>query len=256
VSNYRYRGIAILSTVVKLFQLLVYRYMYEEDGCQVDLIYTDISKAFDKVRHHLLLDKMSTDVEPSLCQWLGSYVSGRIQRVKMGDCASRDMLATLGVPQGSHLGPLCFIWFVNEISRIFRHKLVLFYADDMKLFLPVRGFQDCLKIQSYWNRLVEWCEANALKLNVGKCKSITFSRLRHPIEFSYMLGSIILDRVDSINDLGVIMDSKVSFTGHIDVTVGRALTMLGFVKRLSCELSGPYTLKTLYVSRNGLSMHS
>jgi hypothetical protein len=72
--------------------------------------------------------------------------------------------------------------------------------------------------------------------------------MSHPIEFSYMLGGNILDRVDSINDLGVIMDSKVCFTGHIDVTVGRALAMLGFVKRLSCELRDPYTLKVLYVS--------
>jgi hypothetical protein len=81
-----------------------------------------------------------------------------------------------------------------------------------------------------------------------KCKSITFSRLRHPIEFSYMLGGNILDRGDSINDLGVIMDSKMSFTGHIDVTVGKALAMLGFVKRLSCEFRDPNIVKTLYVS--------
>jgi hypothetical protein len=63
-----------------------------------------------------------------------------------------------------------------------------------------------------------------------------------------MLGGNILDRVDSINDLGVIMDSKMYFTGHIDVTVGRALAMLGFLKRLSYEFREPYTLKTLYVS--------
>jgi hypothetical protein len=125
---------------------------------------------------------------------------------------------------------------------------LLFCADDMKLFLPVRGFRDCLKIQNDLNRLAEWCEANALELNVGICKSITFSRLRHPIEFLYMLGGIILDRVDSINDLGVIMDSKMSFTGYVDVTVGRDLVMLGFVKRLSCKFRDPYTLKTLYVS--------
>jgi hypothetical protein len=63
-----------------------------------------------------------------------------------------------------------------------------------------------------------------------------------------MLSGIILDRVDSINDLGVIMDSKVSFTEYIDVTVGKALAMLGFVNRLSCEFRDPYTLKTFYVS--------
>jgi hypothetical protein len=97
-----------------------------EDGCQVDSIYTDFSKAFDKMCHCLLLDKMSTDVEPSRCQWLGSYFSGRIQRVKKGDCVSRDILVTSGVLQGGHLGPLCFIWFVNEITWIFRHVRVLF----------------------------------------------------------------------------------------------------------------------------------
>jgi hypothetical protein len=96
----------------------------------------------------------------------------------------RDILVTSGVPKGSNLGPICFIRFVNEISRIFRHGPVLFYADDMKLFLPLRGFRDCLSIQNNLNRLAEWCEANALELNVGKCKSITFSRLRYPIEFS------------------------------------------------------------------------
>jgi hypothetical protein len=113
---------------------------------------------------------------PVVSGW-GSYFSGRIQRVRMGDCVSRDILVTSGVSQGSHLRPLCFIWVVNEISRIFGHVRVLFYADDMKLFLLVRGFQDCLKIQSDLNRLAEWCEANALELNVGNCKSITFSRL-------------------------------------------------------------------------------
>jgi hypothetical protein len=63
-----------------------------------------------------------------------------------------------------------------------------------------------------------------------------------------MLGGNILDRVDSINDLGVMMDSKMLFTGHIDVAVGKALAMLGVVKRLSCEFKDPYTLTTLYVS--------
>jgi hypothetical protein len=105
----------------------------------------------------------------------------------MCECVFRDILVNSGVPQGSHLGPLCFIWFVNEISRIFRHVRVLsMLYDDMKLFLPVRGCRD------------EWYEANASELNViSKCKSIMISRLRYPIEFSYMLSGIILDRVDS-----------------------------------------------------------
>jgi hypothetical protein len=75
-----------------------------------------------------------------------------------------------------------------------------------------------------------------LELNVGKCKSITFSRLRHPLKFSYMLGGIILDHVDSITDLEVVMDSRMSFSKHIDVTVAKALAMLelyNILKRFS-----------------------
>jgi hypothetical protein len=86
--------------------------------------------------------------------------------------------------------------------------------------------------------------------SIGNCKSITFSRLRHPIEFSYMLGGNILDRVDSINDLGVMMDSKMSFTGHIDVTVGKALAMLGFVRRLSCEFRDPKSVLSHEAKKN------
>jgi hypothetical protein len=81
-----------------------------------------------------------------------------------------------------------------------------FNADDMKLFLHVRGFRDCLKIQSDLNRLIDWCASNSLELNVSKCKSITFSRLRHLVEFSYILEGTILDRVNSITE------SRMSFS--------------------------------------------
>jgi hypothetical protein len=66
-----------------------------------------------------------------------------------------------------------------------------------------------------------------LLLNVGKCKTITFSRSRHPVEFSYMLGGTVLDWVSSINDLGVIMDEKMTFSEHVDVMVAKAFAMLG-----------------------------
>jgi hypothetical protein len=129
-----------------------------EDGNQVDSIYTDFSKAFDRVRHQLLLNEMSVSIEPARCMWLGSYLSGRIQKIRIGDAVSKDIKVTSGVPQGNHLGPLGFIWFVNRISEIFGYVHVLFYADDMKLFLPDSGFKDCLKIQSNLNKLSKWCD--------------------------------------------------------------------------------------------------
>jgi hypothetical protein len=80
----------------------------------------------------------------------------------------------------------------------------------MKLFLPVRGVQDCMKIQSDLNTLSEWCERNSLFLNVDKCKTITFSRTQYSVEFAYMLAGLALDRVSCIHDLGVIMDGKMN----------------------------------------------
>jgi hypothetical protein len=91
-----------------------------------------------------------------------------------------------------------------------------------------------LKIQSDLNRIVDCCGANSLELKVGKWKLITFSRLRHPVEFLYMLGLLSLI-VLSITDLVVVMVSRMSFSLYIDVTVGKALEMLRFVKRMSDE---------------------
>jgi hypothetical protein len=75
--------------------------------------------------------------------------------MRIGGAVSQDIRVTSGVPQGRHLGPLCFIWFVIRISMIFEYVRVLFYADIMKLFLPVGGFQDCMEIQSDLNKLYE-----------------------------------------------------------------------------------------------------
>jgi hypothetical protein len=88
------------------------------------------------------------------------------------------------------------------------------YSSTLKLCLSVSGFQDCLKIQSDLNKLSEWCDRNSLLLNVGKCKT-TFARSHHSVKFSYMLGGTVLDQVSSINDLGVIMDEKMTFSDHV-----------------------------------------
>jgi hypothetical protein len=96
------------STVSNLLKYSSFVLKSIEDGCQVDSIYMDFSKACDKVRHRLLLHKISTDVEPSRCQWLGSYFSGIIQRVKMGDCVSRDIIGHFGHSTGQLFGATLF----------------------------------------------------------------------------------------------------------------------------------------------------
>jgi hypothetical protein len=109
----------------------------------------------------------------------------------------------------------------------------MFYANDMKLFLLVRGFQDCMKIQSDLNKLSEWDERNSLFLYVNKCKTITFSRTRYPVEFAKMLAGTVLDWVSFINALRVIMNEKMNLSEHVNIIVGKAFAMLGFIRRLS-----------------------
>jgi hypothetical protein len=77
-----------------------------EDGNQVDPIYTDFSKAFDRVRHQLLLNEMSVVIEPARCMWLGSYLPGRTQKIGIGDAVSKDIRVTSGVPQGPYVTTL------------------------------------------------------------------------------------------------------------------------------------------------------
>jgi hypothetical protein len=129
---------------------------------------------------------------------------------------------------------------------IIEYVRVLFYVDDMKLFIPVIIFLNCMKIQSDLNKLSEWCERNSLFVNVNKCKTITFWSTRYPLELSYMLGGTVLDRLSLINDLGVIMDEKMNFSEHIEVMVGKFFALLGFIRRLSFEFRDPYTLRSLY----------
>jgi hypothetical protein len=136
------------STITNLLEYAFFVLNSIEDGNQVDYIYTDFLKAFD------------VGIEPARCMWLESYLLRRIQKIRIGDAVSKDIKVTSGAPQGSHLGPLCFIWFVNRISELFDNVLVFFYAHDMKLFLL--GFQDCMKIQSDLNKLSEWGDRNSL----------------------------------------------------------------------------------------------
>jgi hypothetical protein len=106
-----------------------------------------------------------------------------------------------------------------------------------------------MEIQSDLNKLCKWCERNSLFFNVDKCKTITFSRTRtrYPVKFAYMLAGTVLDRVSSINNLGVIIDEKMNFSKH-GVMVGKVFAMLGFITRLSFEFRDPYTLRSLNTS--------
>lgn len=235
-----------------LTNLLSYHgYLVEalESGCLVDSIYTDFSKAFDKVDHDLLLYKLSKyGIHGRLHNWLYSYLTGRKQEVKINHVNSNTFEVTSGVPQGSHLAPLLFNIFINDVVDCFVHSKLLLYADDLKIFLKIKHTNDCYLLQQDLNRFFHWCNLNKLYLNVNKCKHIQFCKLRMTVQSEYSIGGSILETANLIKDLGILFDSKLSFAQHIQAICSKALRMLGFVKRHTSDFNSISAVKTLYTS--------
>jgi hypothetical protein len=221
-----------------------------ESGYQMDCVYTDLSKAFDVVDHGIVVSDLyrndSYQIAGSMINWTGSYLCGRYQFVKINSSKSEPFLVSSGVPQGSHMGPTIFLLLFDKVKRIFSKVNFLFYADDLKIFHSIRNHSDCLDLQIALNLFYEWCIENKLILNVKKCHVMSFTRKQIPFVFDYKFEGISISRPESIKDLGVVFDSKLSFNLHINYIVSRSMSMLGFLKRFGREFSDPYILKTIF----------
>ena len=203
-----------------LSNLLVYTNFITQtftDLQQVDSIYLDFSKAYDSVNHTLLVNKAKCmGLGGSILQWLGSYLSNRIQVVKIRNELSTEINILPGEPQGSHLGPLLFSIYVNDISDVIKFSNLVIYADDVKIFNVINSSMDCSKIQEDLNYVFAWACSNGLKLNIKKCNSISFTYNRQPSCYDYKINNTSLSRVYEIKDIGIILDSNLNFENHIN----------------------------------------
>lgn len=154
---------------------------------------------------------------------------------------------TSGVPQGSHLGPLLFLIFINDLPGIIRHSEILLYADDVKLFLSFKHESERRMLQNDISAFSDWCDINLMVLNIDKCKCMTFSR-KTVDTANYNIKSVALSNVHSCLDLGVMMDAKLNFNSHISMIVNKAYRNLGFIKRWAKDLKDPYVTKLLFIS--------
>ncbi|KAI5717710.1 hypothetical protein M8J77_009943 [Diaphorina citri] len=129
----------------------------------VHSIYTDVSKAFDRVDTRLLIDKLkSYGIGDSFLSWLSSYFRGRTQSVLVGNSLSRPIPVLSGVGQGSHSGPLLFSLFFNDLPQVIRHSSVLMFADDVKLYKTIRTIGDCYLLQCDLDAFHSWLLINGL----------------------------------------------------------------------------------------------
>lgn len=213
---------------------------------QTDVIYTDLTKAFDRLDHGILLQKLSAfGLSDQLVMLFRSYLTDRTQYVQLNGFKSVKYLATSGVPQGSNLGPLLFNLYMNDIVDVMDVNFLL-YADDLKIYAAVRDLVDCERLSANLSRIVEWCVANNLQLNVRKCKVLSYTLKKDPIVFAYCIRDQSLERPNTFTDLGVTFDSSLSFNYHFDNIIELANRMYGFITRISQDFSDVKTFKTLY----------
>ena len=180
---------------------------------QLDIIYLDFSKAFDKVSHEKLLHVLRHyKIHKNLLSWIENYLSGRTQSTLVDDTYSSTIQVTSGVPQGSVLGPLLFITYlqdlINKINTTCKLVTVYAFADDLKLLSPcTKDLQRALNIVNTW--VNEW----DLLINAEKSEHFT---IRCRINEKMYLGKQVIPKVKHVNDLGVIITDQLKWTPYIN----------------------------------------
>ena len=201
------------------------------DRACVDVVYTDLSKAFDSIAHNKLLIKLHAyGINPLVCGWIRSFLSDRKQRVVVNGTFSDWLSCPSGVPQGSVLGPILFNLYINDLPDHVIHSSIHLYADDAKLLKRINCRLDCILFQRDIDALSVWCKLWQLKLNINKCMFVRFGLVDRP-HFSYSIDDIVLHNATSANDLGVVFDSKLSFSEHCSKVTNKAFMRTNIILR-------------------------
>ena len=213
---------------------------YLADSNCVDILYFDFSKAFDTVSHYRLLIKLEAmGFSTSMLNIIRNFLSDRYMEVRVGDAVSKVKPVLSGVPQGSVLGPLLFLLFVNDLPETIINELRIF-ADDVKMIVRPSCVQ---AIQEDLDKLIVWENMWLLRFNLDKCKVLHMGK-NNPLNKYNFLGSNLCT-CSTEKDLGVIFNEKCNFHDHIYTSISKAKSSLAWLLRsiLSRE---PYEMITAY----------
>lgn len=179
-------------------------------------------------------------------EWVRSYLQNRTFYVVVNGFKSKAKNITSGVPQGSHLGPILFGIFINDIPNIVKFSYTYLYADDLKICRTINNSDDSQLLQNDLDEIIQWCCDNDMDLNTNKCFYVQYTRKTNVINFQYRIDKYNIRQLDQVKDLGIIFDKKVTYLAHIDDVIKRASKMLGFVLRSAKLLRNIKTKILLY----------
>ena len=198
--------------------------------------FIDLRKAFDTVNLDILLKKLQrAGLRDNALQWCKSYLSNRTQCTVANGCTSRLLPIKCGVPQGSVLGPLFFLVYVNDIQQALDDCKVKLYADDTVLYQShVNGKEAASKLQASLDLFVNWCSVNQLTINIKKTKSMVFGsrhRVKKAGHVDMKINNEPLQQVPSYKYLGLMLDSTLNYNQHIQSVLHLKLHLLAKLKR-------------------------
>ena len=218
-----------------LFSWLVSLITYKEldKNNSVRAVFLDFAKAFDKVSHKGLIYKFKYGVTGNILSWLTNYLTNRSQKVVIKGSSSDWRHIKSGVPQGSVLGPLCFLIYINDITENISSSMFLF-ADDASIFRPIRDTsarEDSELINEDLKTIEKWASQWKLKLSIPKTVAIMFSRKRvPPTEHPLLLNNIPLKNIKFHKHLGITFSADMQWSHHIDCVTSHAYKRINMMR--------------------------
>jgi retron-type reverse transcriptase len=195
-------------------------------------IFIDLRKAFDTINHELLLKKLDTyGIRGIVNGWVKSYLSNRDQYVKYNGTNSDKLEVLCGVPQGSILGPLLFILFINDLCNVSELINFILFADDTNLFASGNNVEKlCRNINRELVNLNDWFMLNKLSLNVQKTNFILFGKT-NKLKVSIDIAGENIEQVQCTKFLGVLVDENLNWKNHITYLKQKLSKCIGIVYR-------------------------
>lgn len=235
-----------MSTELAIFNTVTYITDNIDKRKSVAGLYFDLSKAFDTIDHHLLLSKLESYGIRGVClSLIKSYLSGRQQTVCINYDGSQHYSElnriTQGVPQGSILGPILFLLYVNDLSNKLNIETVYQFADDTSVILANQNLQDLsIDLTNVSERMANWCNENVLKLNTTKTGLIVFGNPRNQITNESLYVRLLTKSVENLNSikfLGVFIDTCLSWDVHIQKLNTKLSSICGVIRCLRDQVT-------------------
>ena len=218
---------AVISLVEKLHNAL-------DQGNMAITCFLDLKKAFDTVNHSILISKLyKYGIRGPTLEWFKSYLRNRQQYVQIHKTKSDTKHITCGIPQGSTLGPLLFIIYINDLAQVSEVLFTILFADDTTV--TIQGDNESVLINTLnieLEKLNIWLQANKLTINVSKSHYMIFHRRRRKIDINNpSLNNTVLQRVNYTKFLGVIIDDGLKWTNHIAYVKNKIAKGFGIILR-------------------------